>query len=423
MDWEGNADQYFDSQMLLLPPLPPPPRRSMLDSDSGSDSSAVGPGAGSVGPGAGAVGPGAGAVGPPGAGAFDEGDQVRRALEQFGQLRRQRFLRDQRHWHHATIPGVAGAGPSRGGPRSIAGQGEEVDDMTQPLFFPSNDVDSYWYNQPASEAPGWGGAVRRARPSDDDGLRGRRSPMAEASRRAMLGVLRSRHALEASSSSDSGSLGSLGELEGDGHGTDSASVPGSRRVSWQSFTEGDDADTSRSEKPETQDNGDDDENVMGGMEDSSGARPSGGRRGRHSSARVVEQRVMWWLIKNSVVQRDLSCALLRPGAKFKGIQKISPQTRDHIRANPYLSLPPTASLEKWDVRVEIQTVDMARGRVTGLMKAINVPRLPEAVVTCWEGEIIDFVNHMPLTSKWRATCADDTRHWSLFAAVRSRAEM
>ncbi|KAJ2757907.1 hypothetical protein IWQ57_006971, partial [Coemansia nantahalensis] len=71
------------------------------------------------------------------------------------------------------------------------------------------------------------------------------------------------------------------------------------------------------------------------------------------------------------------------------------------------------SIDQWDVQVEIQTVDMARGRVTGLMKAINVPRLPKTVVTYWEGEVIDFVNYMPQTDKWRASCSDDMCHWSL----------
>ncbi|KAJ2417958.1 hypothetical protein GGF47_005171, partial [Coemansia sp. RSA 2524] len=96
-------------------------------------------------------------------------------------------------------------------------------------------------------------------------------------------------------------------------------------------------------------------------------------------------------------------------------------TREPARANSFMHLgsPPP---EQWDVGVEIQTVDMKHGKVTGLMKAINVPNLPHTVVTCWGGEIVDFVNYMPLTDKWRATSSDDSRHWSMFTDVQSHPE-
>ncbi|KAJ2810392.1 hypothetical protein H4S07_002693, partial [Coemansia furcata] len=68
-------------------------------------------------------------------------DQVRLALERFGQLRRQRFMRDQ----HTRPVGTAALGAQSAGGDAVSMQ----------QHFPSNDVDSYWYNQasPADVAP------------------------------------------------------------------------------------------------------------------------------------------------------------------------------------------------------------------------------------------------------------------------------
>ncbi|KAJ2794570.1 hypothetical protein H4R21_005451, partial [Coemansia helicoidea] len=186
--------------------------------------------------------------------------------------------------------------------------------------------------------------------------------------------------------------------------------------------EGAGADAGRSEKPEAPDSELDGGNgcTIGGGAHGAQAAWRAGLHARRAGA-PAEERLVRWLSKYTVDVRALDCALLQPGVRLAGIQRISPQPRDDIRSGrPMHAVSP--SIDQWDVQVEIQTVDMARGRVTGLMKAINVPRLPKTVVTYWEGEVIDFVNYMPQTDKWRASCSDDMCHWSLFAAVRAHQE-
>ncbi|KAJ2453691.1 hypothetical protein EV183_002095 [Coemansia sp. RSA 2336] len=398
-----NADQYFDQQMLLLPPTPP--RRRAPDSDAESDFDTAE----------------SRAVGSP----AEQEAQVRRALAQFGQLRRQRFLRDQRQWHNASLVRTSSATGSyqsqaarpwgQEQPAAGALHSAEVSPDAIPQLFPSNDVDSYWYNQP-DPATGPSGFMRSSttHPATSGMQPGplRRlgnfpqaaRSSAEASRSAMLDVLRSHHAYAASSG---GSNDGISDHEGPRHS------PSVREPAWlSSFAADEEAEQGRTEKPA------DNEAAMDVDADS---RAAGCRsqRARQNSVRA-EERVLRWLRKNSVPVQDLSCSLLQPGMRFKGIQRVMPHVRDSTHS-AYARLRGT-SLEQWDVRVEIQTVDMKRGCMSGLMMAINVPRLPKTVVTCWKGEIVDFVNYTPLTAKWRAKCSDDSRHWSLFPAVRNCSE-
>ncbi|KAJ2672918.1 hypothetical protein GGI25_004899 [Coemansia spiralis] len=137
-----------------------------------------------------------------------------------------------------------------------------------------------------------------------------------------------------------------------------------------------------------------------------------------------DERLEKWLIKNTMATCDLSCALLRPGMRFNGVQTMKmARYEDGMRQATSSILRRRSSvtlfeMEQWDVSVVIQTVDMSQGKATGLMKAIDVPWMPTAVTTYWEGEIIDFVNYSPVTGKWKASCSDDTKHWSLFEPVR-----
>ncbi|KAJ2360296.1 hypothetical protein H4S01_005794, partial [Coemansia sp. RSA 2610] len=415
IDGEVTADQYFDRQMMMLLP-PTPPRRRPADSDLDMDSESDMDAGITIRRAAGVPRGGSRIPAGPADTARDLEDeaQVRRALEQFGRLRRQRFLRDQHQWHHASIsrdsePSLSSAArpwaQSRPGTDDLGAFDSTDTSGTTPPLYPSNDVDSYWYNQSEADAAGDsdGGGFQRSSTTHPGTASLRRlgnlpaaprNPAAEESRSAMLDVLRTHHAFAPSAS-----------------GSEPTAGRGSREPSWAA----DEAESGRSEKPETVDN--DSEATLGA---GSRAAQRQSQRDQQGSARVAE-RLQRWLVKNSVAVRDLSCALLRPGMRFTGIQRVTPHVRDASRANAFMRLR-APSLEKWDVSVEIQTVDMPRGRVSGLMKAINVPRLPKTVVTCWEGEIIDFVNYTPLTGKWRATCADDSKHWSLFGAVRSHPE-
>ncbi|KAJ1868317.1 hypothetical protein LPJ78_000255 [Coemansia sp. RSA 989] len=406
-DEDMNADQYFDQQMLLLPPTPP--RRRAPDSDVESDSDTARAGSHAAGSPA------------------EQEAQVRRALAQFGQLRRQRFLRDQRQWHNASLVRTSSATGSYSSRARPWGQGQpgagEFDSAEGspdaiPQLFPSNDVDSYWYNQP-EPATGSSGFMRSStthpatsgmQPGPLRRLGNFLPPArssAEASRNAMLGVLRSHHAYSTSGTGDISDHEDLRHSPG-------IREPSTRGPSWASSIAADEAEQGRAEKPAENDN----EAAMS-VDADSRAMECRSQQARQSSVRA-EERVLRWLKKNSVPVQDLSCSLLQPGMRFRGIQRVAPHIRDPAH-NAYTRLR-GVSLEQWDVQVEIQTVDMGRGSVSGLMMAINVPRLPKTVVTCWKGEIVDFVNYTPLTAKWRARCSDDSRHWSLFPAVRNCSE-
>ncbi|PIA15802.1 hypothetical protein COEREDRAFT_81738 [Coemansia reversa NRRL 1564] len=383
-DGLGDADRYFERQMRQLP-LTTAAR--MVHSDSEADSDADSD------------------AGRP----FAEDWRAHQALEQFGQLRRQRFLRDQRQWYiagisraRATETGVASASDTLLHPRNRA----RVDSDTAPAshdaqsqLFPSNDVDSYWYNQPTPvELAAHPVTLRRLGHLPPVP----RNPAAELSRNAMLEVFRT-HRGFAAVRDESDSL--------EGNRVQQESVAGAQAAT-------DEPEPRRNEKAEAQDaGGADTENITPAPADDAAWTAQGQRQ---SSARV-EGRMLRWLERNTVAQRGLGCALLRPGIRFAGVQKITPLTREHMGTDAFLRMS-SPSLEQWDVEVEIQAVDMARGRVSGIMRAINVPRLPKTVVTCWEGEVVDFVNHSPITGKWRASCSEDARHWSLFSAVRAHPE-
>lgn len=53
------------------------------------------------------------------------------------------------------------------------------------------------------------------------------------------------------------------------------------------------------------------------------------------------------------------------------------------------------------------------------MRAENVPQAKTPVVTFWEGDIIDNVNHSFVTSKWGAEKKVDVKHWRRFEGFQS----
>ena len=63
----------------------------------------------------------------------------------------------------------------------------------------------------------------------------------------------------------------------------------------------------------------------------------------------------------------------------------------------------------------VQEVNLETGYVCGSMRAENVPQAKTPVVTFWEGDIIDNVNHSFITSKWGADKKIDVKHWPRFA--------
>ncbi|CAG8435666.1 2734_t:CDS:10 [Scutellospora calospora] len=99
-------------------------------------------------------------------------------------------------------------------------------------------------------------------------------------------------------------------------------------------------------------------------------------------------------------------SFLRAGMTFSGTQNLmntqQPSQRD----------------EEWEVKVTVHYVNYKTGTAIGLMEALNVPNSSNTVVTYWEGEMIDFVNHSLWTDKWNSTPDIDLQHWKKFDAFR-----
>ncbi|KAL0053045.1 hypothetical protein WJX82_000107 [Trebouxia sp. C0006] len=100
------------------------------------------------------------------------------------------------------------------------------------------------------------------------------------------------------------------------------------------------------------------------------------------------------------LRRPAPCSYLQPGQQYQGTQRVSQASA-------------TAS-EDWGVQVCIEEVNLETGYVCGSMRAENVPKAKSPVVTFWEGDIIDNVNHSFITCKWGADKKIDVKHWPRF---------
>ncbi|KAK4053692.1 hypothetical protein OIV83_001348 [Microbotryomycetes sp. JL201] len=69
----------------------------------------------------------------------------------------------------------------------------------------------------------------------------------------------------------------------------------------------------------------------------------------------------------------------------------------------------------YKVKVNIDTVDLERGTVTGLLQIQHLTPELDSLVTFFEGEIIKQKQDFK-TARWGATDADDMKHWSRFPA-------
>ncbi|KAJ2747492.1 hypothetical protein GGI20_000481 [Coemansia sp. BCRC 34301] len=325
--------------------------------------------------------------------ADNDEEHVRLALEQFGQTRRQRFMREQRTRY---LDAAALSNLSTGGHESLTRQ-----------LFPSNDVDSYWYNQasPASEVSPVSVSVpvpvpvhrvnrlqmRRYQPlplppPPPPPPPVSRSHLSDESRRAMLEVLRASNGFTALETE----LGGSNDDEEEGESYER------HQHQYQQLHQ-----LLRRHRPV----------LERALDKNSAVNGSGGRDGGMRSG-LCRQPTASWLARHTVAARALDCSLLQPGMKFVGVQKIKHQGRHRDSRSAGLNF--ELGVEQWDVEVAVQTVDMRRGRLTGIMNAMNVPNMPTTVVTCWDGEVVDFKNFLPLTGKWRASADNDAQHWRLF---------
>ncbi|KAJ2702141.1 hypothetical protein FB645_004382 [Coemansia sp. IMI 203386] len=388
-------------------------------------------------------------------------EQTLPELERFAQLRRQRFLQEQRL--RMDVPGsrqptenTSDEQPYALGSASMPPQADwtqQRSTMTAPDVtaassaaeetpgarvafwqqFPSNDVDSYWYNQPdaAENSGGAHTAAAAATPGGhSDGNRRTvslrrlghlpaiaRNSAAEQSRQVMLDVIRM-HGLSFSSNNsddddsdeemmygvDGGSSARIRQRQQQQQHQGTAYQYAPMRMQHPSWLAAAMDMRGRREKP-----------------DQGGAAPADSQRTQNMKA-LAEKQLQQWLVKHTVPARALDCSLLRPGIEFCGEQRISMDVQSSgLNPNPRVGRRPL-EVERWNARVVIQSVDMERGRIFGTMESIDVPWMlsKTAVVTRWEGEIIDFVNYTPLTGKWKAKCKDDTEHWSMFDPVKSQ---
>lgn len=99
-------------------------------------------------------------------------------------------------------------------------------------------------------------------------------------------------------------------------------------------------------------------------------------------------------------RRPDDCSYLQSGQQFQGTQRVSQVS--------------VSASEDWGVQVHIEEVNLDTGYVCGSMRAENVPQAKTPVVTFWEGDIIDNVNHCFITSKWGAEKNVDVKHWPRF---------
>ncbi|KAJ1737959.1 hypothetical protein LPJ72_000028 [Coemansia sp. Benny D160-2] len=472
-DIYNDIDPYLDTQLMMLPPTPPRRRPTESESetdqllDSASASASYEHHRQHL------------ALSAHSEDAADAEAEARRALQRYSQMTRQRFLSRQRGALRGADPAsasppatpvVSAAGPAATQTQAATSSwirfrmGEDLvmpsssthsdSQQQQQQHFPSNDVDSYWYNQPGAQNDNDNDNDNDDEDGDDDDgpwghhrqpqiqpfvpasdvQRSAVTAFEETRRRAMLEVLRTHRTFGSGHSSDDSDSEMRG-LSAPTIGTEDLRrqlqflrnhmAPRStqqqhqqhqqhRQPSWLADV---DASARGSEKPEA---------AAGGAEaETDGAalaRTESERRARGART-LIEERLERWLTRNTVRVRDLSCALLRPGMRFRGVQKIAPARRNagNIINGVGRSMA-VAEIEQWEVDVVVQAVDMQRGRVAGLMRAIDVPWMPRAVTTSWEGEIIDFVNHSPMTGKWLASPSDDQKYWALFSAVRSHPE-
>jgi len=75
---------------------------------------------------------------------------------------------------------------------------------------------------------------------------------------------------------------------------------------------------------------------------------------------------------------------LQPGIRFKGTQTVRK--------------PQNSKADDWEVTVIIEGIDASKGIVFGSMEASNGPSLTEAVLTFWQGEVIDNVHNFFLSA-------------------------
>mmetsp|Transcript_5941 Transcript_5941/g.20231 ORF Transcript_5941/g.20231 Transcript_5941/m.20231 type:complete len:292 (+) Transcript_5941:2057-2932(+) len=94
------------------------------------------------------------------------------------------------------------------------------------------------------------------------------------------------------------------------------------------------------------------------------------------------------------------CTFLSTGQAYEGTQNVSHNS--------------SSKEEAWKVNVRLQGCDLETGYICGSMEALNVPSAESSVVTFWEGEIVDNVNHTFFTSNWGAGRDTDVKHWSRF---------
>ena len=128
--------------------------------------------------------------------------------------------------------------------------------------------------------------------------------------------------------------------------------------------------------------------------------------------------------------RPEACSFLQAGQEFDGTQRVSQAPANlsedwgvqvsievtKSQCTMYFHLQANVSPP---ITIYMQEVNWETGYVCGSMRAENVPQAKTPVVTFWEGDIIDNVNHSFVTSKWGAEKKVDVKHWKRFDGFQS----
>mmetsp|Transcript_16941 Transcript_16941/g.23397 ORF Transcript_16941/g.23397 Transcript_16941/m.23397 type:complete len:300 (+) Transcript_16941:256-1155(+) len=135
---------------------------------------------------------------------------------------------------------------------------------------------------------------------------------------------------------------------------------------------------------------------------------------REAEVRIIEPSTVWRdeMMPICHCARTSPNSFLTPGQGFEGTQNVSQNLRYNFTDR--------GKVDAWRVNVRLQGCDLEEGYICGIMEALNVPSAKSAVVTFWEGEIIDNVNHTFFTKpSWGADRATDIKHWSKFIGFDS----
>ncbi|OMH86179.1 hypothetical protein AX774_g251 [Zancudomyces culisetae] len=119
--------------------------------------------------------------------------------------------------------------------------------------------------------------------------------------------------------------------------------------------------------------------------------------------------------------RRLNSSFLRPGIRFKGVQRLINADTEILNDSRLMNVPDISYSTmvdgrrnaKWSVIIELEEVDIENGVLCGSLRMFNIPWYAREVITKFSGEIVDFRNFDQWTRRWGASTNTDLAYWSL----------